>query len=580
MRNKLRVLSIGILLTAGFGLAACDTVEAKLPEAMQSDKILAIDGTIPHNEIEELFESVVPSNSTTASKVLDSLLVKLAKSYFGDFYVLRDFVENNKVSDIKSFVDNHARLQVTKDDGSRNSEAEVQGVVDLYEHLLIAIQKSFWSNVSSSSYTDRYFFVEKKFYDTQKAALYNLDEDYGEALEDDSHLTQLDGVKDYKNVDEYFGGLQGKDYLDVYNDYIERSILPDIYRKLIVENYLQRNNYSALGRSHARKVQTISLKNIDDASDATRNLITHYANYILEGNILEAEDKPASVSADDIEELSDLKFLSRLYDGLVDVNVDSVEADVATYLYAKANWSKASIDIDEDPQTEPIEYYPLTKLGKIYKDYSEITDTRWETSSSTDFTGSGAYTKRTGLMLKEREVFSKNAVNEGWYTSSGLSDLPSTLRSRLFKIQVANDVDSNYDSDFHVVLNKEMNYGMYVNGHYYLTPETYEASTAHPYVIYSDGSWVIVRVDEAVKGPKLVKESDSTTSYAYLYEKGLRGEDKATQNEIVWLVSDMIAGSDTYTKAARQEVIEAAKIVYHDQSVYDYFKSNFPDLFD
>ncbi|MCR5349064.1 MAG: hypothetical protein K6E59_05620 [Bacilli bacterium] len=596
MRNKLRILSIGLLLSGVFGLASCDTVKFALPEAIQSEHVLAVDEDIPHNEIQELFELVVPDDTSTASKVLDKLLLRLAESYFGTFYDTLD--NNNQVTgkglrtivtndeDIKTFVNDHSRFQITKSDGTRDTDKEVQGVKDFYNHLITAIEKSFWNNVTNSSYQDRYFFSEKKFYDAQKAAMYDLsnpvNQAYGDLLEDNDHLTQVVGGRNHEYVGDYFGGALFS-YLDVYKDYISRSILPNLYRKVIVENYLQRNNYSALGRSHARKVQTITLKNIDDAADATRNLITHYVSHILESTneaiIAYAQAANPGLSSEDIldsvDELRDLKFLSKLYAGIpeVDATYPEVALAVAEQIYADANWSSDTIVIDGDPEV----FYPLTTLGKIYKDYKEISDTRWETSSNTDFTGSGAYTKETGLMLKQREVISKTSVTEGWYTSSGLSELPSSLRSRLFKIQVANDVDSASDTTL-----RKMDYGWYVQGHYYLSQKgTKDSVSNYPYVVFDSGSssWVIVRVDEAVKGPKLSQDPESTTSYDYMAAQGLRNG-KETQNEIIWTISDMLADSDTYTKAARQEIIENAKISYHDQTVYDYFETNFPDLFD
>ena len=580
MRNKLKLLSVGLLLSSVFAMASCDTINFALPESIQSEKILNITDEIPHNEVQELFETLVPNDSTTASKVLDKLILRLAESYFGVFYDaedgtvkgLRSIVTSDE--QIKTFVESHARFQVKNADGTRNTAAEIQGVKDFYNHLLEAIQKKLWPSVTNSTYQDRCFFSEKKFYDAQKAAMYDLtnaiNKAYGLELEEADHLTQIIGGRNHKDVQLYFGDGD-KLYLDVYRDYITRSILPDVYRKFVVENYLKRNNYSALGRSHARKVQTISLKNLDESADATRNLVTHYANYILEGAILDDAAKPASIDETTIVNLRDLHFLSKLYAGLIDVEADTVEADAARFLYQKADWAPKLVDIDGDPTI----FYPLTTLGKIYKDYSELSDVRWETSSDTDFTGSGAYTKQTGLMLKEREIVSKTSVTEGWYSSSGLSELPSDIRSRLFKIQVANDVDT-----YHGTAKKTMDYGMYVEGSYYLTPETY-ASTAHPYVIFdsSSSSWVIVRVDEAVKGPKLSEDPTSVTSYDYMAKQGWR-DGKETQNEIVLAITNMLADSDTYTKAARQEIVEAAGITYHDQSVYDYFKSNFPDLFD
>lgn len=599
MQNKLKIFALSALLAA-FGLAACDTVEAKLPESIQSEPILNISETLPHNKIEDLFEKIVPGDSTTASKVLDELLYRFANSYFGDFYALRTMVEADDDAAIKQFVSSHERFYVFAADGTtHDEEAEIQGVKDFYAHLLKSIQKSFWANVNNSTYTNRYYFFEKKFYDAQRAALYDLENEvniaYGETLTN-SKKEAIDGMKDEEDVGDYFGnGLVS--YLDIYRDYITRSLLPDLYRKVIVENYIQRNNYGALGRSHARKVQTISLKNLDNAIDATRNLVTLYAETVLEATdeeIIEyAQEKDPTVDASDIDlaNARDLKFLSNLYAGSIDVNLDAESnssdkffAALAQHIYEDATWVSATIDLDEDG-VEEFTYYPLTTLGTIYEDYKKLTDVRWESSTAGDFTGSGAYTKETGLMLKVREVYSKNSATDGWFNSSGLSELPSDLRSRLFKIQVANEVDSNYtfdaEGDAIIKDNVKMDYGWYVQGSYYLTPETYEAGSKRPWLYFdsSSSSWVIVRVDEAVKGPKLTQSADSTANYNYLDNIGVR-LGKESQNQIVLVISDLIGDSDSYRKAARQEILKKADIKYHDQAVYDYFKTNFPDLFD
>ena len=589
MRNKLKILSVGLLLGT-FGLTACDDVNFALPEAVQSEKIIDVAEDIPHNEIQDLFEKVVPNNSTSASKVLDALLLRLAKSYYGEFYDngetkgLRSVVAAGD-AEIQKFVDANARFQIKKADGTRDNAAEIQGLKDFYAHILDAINDALWVNVSNSSYQVRYFFSEKKFYDNQKASLYNLDEAYGTALEDDDHLTQINGLLDKDAIGDFLGSA-AKSYLDVYQDYIERAVLPDIYRKVIVEKYLIENNYTSLGRSQARKVQTISLKNISEATDATRNLVFKYAQYVLEGTTESIQnDLAITVTEDELKGFRDLKFLSRLYDGLVDVDVDTTESKIAKAIYEQADWSSSTIDRDGDG-VDDITYYTLTSLGKIYDDYKKLSSVRWETSSDTDFTGSGAYTKETGLVLKEREAFSKNSATQGWYVSSvsSVGEMPSSLRTSLFSIKTANEVDNNYkvndDGSVTVNPNETKDNGVFVNGSYYLTPETY-GNTEHPYLIYDSSatSWTIVRVDEAVKGPKLSTNADSTASYTYLAGKGLRAG-KDSQNQIVWRIAGMIASGDSYVKAARQKIIEAANIKYHDQDVYDYFKSNFPDLFD
>ena len=47
-------------------------------------------------------------------------------------------------------------------------------------------------------------------------------------------------------------------------------------------------------------------------------------------------------------------------------------------------------------------------------------------------------------------------------------------------------------------------------------------------------------------------------------------------NEIVQLVAD----NETYKTLSKKHWLEEMNLKYHDQVVYDYFKSNFPDLFE
>ena len=98
--------------------------------------------------------------------------------------------------------------------------------------------------------------------------------------------------------------------------------------------------------------------------------------------------------------------------------------------------------------------------------------------------------------------------------------------------------------------------------------------------MYDDSSktWYIVRIDEAVKATKLVQDvEDSDSSYAKRPSDGSQGE---TLNQIVWNVADLIADGDSYKKAARQHYVEAMSMDFHDDDIYSYFETTFPDLFD
>ena len=49
---------------------------------------------------------------------------------------------------------------------------------------------------------------------------------------------------------------------------------------------------------------------------------------------------------------------------------------------------------------------------------------------------------------------------------------------------------------------------------------------------------------------------------------------------IVNEVCTIVADSESYRTLAKKHFLEEAKLKYHDTVIYDYFKSNFPELFD
>ena len=312
----------------------------------------------------------------------------------------------------------------------------------------------------------------------------------------------------------------------------------------MVEEYLIEKNYGSLGRSYARKVQYIALPDIESKDGAAQRLVRSYSKLVISKT---DDEIKAAVAGIEPASVRDLHFLDNLYKGLFEAG--SKEEAYANLIYAEAGFS-----------TEREE----TSWGKVNKDYKGLTDDRNKTGSTTDFTNSGAYTKEIGLELKRREIQATTKVTEGWYTSTGLSDLASSIKTRLFKISVANEVDS-------LTTGAKGNFGWNVQGSYYMIPETYESNEAYPYCMYDKDTttWYIVRVDEAVKAPKLSQTGDD--NYATM-GKNMR--------EIVLNVASLLSDTDSYKKAAKQYYVEKMAFSYHDQSVYNYFKSTFPDLFD
>ena len=600
LKSKLRVLTVGALMACALGLASCSDVEAKLPQDEQNAKILNVNETITHNELEDLYETIVPGDSSSAEKVLNELLLKLAYGRSGYFYNNGNHIGLSTIMAKKATMD-EASFQKAVVEWVNTEKAVrfqllgatdayiTQKVEDFYAHVMEAIQKAMWAHVTNSSYQDRGLFVESKFAKEQYANLY-LDKATYDLIESTGRETLVDGSHTYKDVEAYFGD----GYLTNYAKYLTINVLPDVYRKTLVEDYLIEDNYSSLGHSYARKVQYIALKESENDAMSTSKLVAAYAKRVLESDatamnaaIHDITGAPAEIVIDEAaaKAFRDFHYLDRLYNGTFDADVEAAESYLSRLIYQDAGLEVKNGTV----AGESVDYYPATKLGDVYDQYFKgQNDNRWNhTSTTLDFTGDGAYTRETGLLIEARKAFAANEVTEGWYTSSELSAVVSAFKDRLFKIQVANEVDSLDPAA--TIKNDSLSYGCYRQGNYYIIPETRESGDAHPYLYYdkSSSSWVILRVDEAVKGSKLARTSTynpevpgSVPSTYDDFAKAGRRNGKESQDQIVLTVAGLMASSETYAKAARQNVVKEAKIEYHDQSVYDYFKSTFPDLFD
>ena len=535
MENKFMKKTILTLLAATtIGLAGCSDAEAALPSSKQDEMILDIEN-IPNNNLQQIYEALVTSGDTNSEKILDNILYIYAKTLFGSFYDVKNDAGTVTEEGLFTIAGNDAKIAefIKTHSVYGTGEAGVKNCKAFIAHIKDSILNSFYSVITNSSYQKRSEFLEEKFYNAQASELFNL-------KKPSSFVTkQLDGNKTYKDAEEYFTDL----YV-TYQDYIEKSLLPTAFRKSLVEEYLIEKNYGSLGRSYARKVQYIALPDIESKDGAAQRLVRSYSKLVISKTDDEIKAKVAGIEPASVR---DLHFLDNLYKGLFETG--SKEEAYANLIYAEAGFST---DREE------------TSWGKVNKDYKGLTDDRNKTGSTTDFTNSGAYTKEIGLELKRREIQATTKVTEGWYTSTGLTDLASSIKTRLFKISVANEVDS-------LTTGAKGNFGWNVQDSYYMIPETYESNEAYPYCMYDKDTktWYIVRVDEAVKAPKLSQTGDD--NYASM-GKNMR--------EIVLNVASLLSDTDSYKKAAKQYYVEKMAFSYHDQSVYNYFKSTFPDLFD
>ena len=605
--NKLKKFLLIFAASATMALASCD-VDAEMTTAEKEAPIL-VNGdnsnpSIYNNEMQVIYDALISAGDTNSEKILNNILLKMAEFKYGSFYDGEDpllkLVEKSD-DDIYNFVTakGHSIYKIEGANDEETKKLTVANVKDFVNTLLVTIKKSFWSTVKNSSYQERNYFIEYLFYKAEKAELYDFSSVENEVVEEgqESKLDKIKAVRKlvnghdtYENVDRYFA----EDWINTYKDYIEQSILRSAYRKALVESYLISENYGVLGRSYARKVQYIAIKdeNSGDHLGSLYRLFQAYAKNILEvkdSDLKKAVNDFAGSevlsSEDDVSNFRDLRFLDSLYIGYFDEGEQKNDLYVvAQYVYKQAGFTydDGIIKNDKD-ESLSVPFYKETKYGKLILDYRKQSNDRWTSSeSSTDFTSSNTYTKETGLKIETDSIQTSNNVTQGWYTSSGLSDMASDLKTRLFKMNVANELDTapNYvngrdDNTYTTRLEAD--------GKYYLMPETYDdsGSDTTPYVLYDSSSttWYIVRIDDAVKASKLVKDGDNY--YDTVKDKTPANRaGSQTANQIVWEIAGLLGDSDTYKKAANQHYVEEAAISYHDDTVYDYFEKTFPDLFD
>lgn len=579
MLNKTKKVLLGLTsLLAVTAMAACDDVEVSLTKKDYDEQILTGDGAkLPNNNLGEIYDALVKSGDGNSEKVLNNVLLKIAEGRYGTFEELQAAA----ATDGSAWAASHKAFK----DG--------KAVKAFYNNILEKINHTFLGYTTSSSYTKNSRFFEERFYNTQKDALYKLGDVATADFKGNSGAgytgiqTNVSVAYNDKNgygTDEVKKFYQDN-YLTIYKDYIERNILPDLYKKALVQDYLISNNYIALGRSAARKVQYISLANNANYADSTQNLMNAYASLVLSGKStgLSAEKKQAI--ADHYGTTSkDLNFLADLYKGALTGWTGNL-LQAAKDVYAAANFT-------EIPSSEIAAFglldtyspvaYKETTYGGYLTDYAKIkVGNRYTNDSSVyaDFTGNGAHEANVGMEIKVQALTALDHTTEGWFNESSIGSLASTYKERLFKNVVATDVATPAEkaaADFKA--NAEKNYGSYVDGEYYLTREAYENNDtadfdATPILLKEkdSGTWYICRVDEAVKNSKL--RAGSADYYG--------GESNGDiLMEVEYQVSYMLADNTSYTKNSNQYYIKEAALSYHDQAVYDYFKKTFPDLFE
>lgn len=612
IRNNKKLLLVALL--GVMGLTACDNDVSSYPKG--GDILPPSQGqTVYHNELSDIYESI--RDGSLPSDVLDKLLYEYANTIFGRYSpqspsystnesiekTLKDVVENGDDAAKEEYVKNHKAFWPNATIPETPSDEQIATAVAKLEAIHSSVEsriaEALYNKISGGSYSEHNIFSERKFlaslfFDGKKVADFRDLEHDGKEMYNDLLYPEVEAEDVFDATKNPTGKpiLHKEYYYSDEHPYAIEENIESIYRDLLVEQYITDESYTTLGRSYARKVNVLSLT-IDTAN---KNDVPALVDYLVD-NIIAAKsgDQRLTVAANDrhgekaIEEL--YSTVTKIMNGLPEyfASADSLQYKIVKKLYDDSGKMLfgSPADLVANPETK---YLTSTAYGSLMKDYLKIKDkdlVTTDTAIESSFTGGGAYTVETGKGYKEDEIKLKSYTTNGWHLKNGgLSSLPESIRNRLFNLSVASALDSdklvdrtsndwNYDTE--MTTNK---YVAKVNNVYFLKAETVEDKESNRDLYFYDSSsstYYFVQIIEAVNPAKL--SVNGAGRYAELYKDGENNND-ILQETIAREVCEQVAKISSYNGLAKDHWLKQMALEYHDTAIYDYFKENYPDLFD
>lgn len=600
---------LGILTLAAVPLilTSCgdDTIYPDL-----SDEITVSDNSfLTKDDLVYIYEKL-HDESSTGSEVRDLILRKYAQSFIGDFelteageIVLNGYDDKTTDSDKLAYVKNHEVYWSKEETSTGSNIYEAKEPTELTDEIKTRIEnvkalvkekvvETIFDEANTSTYKVNNYFYEYKFarakFETSKIT------GFAEDLSDPDNVVNIydkkweaDYVKGSTASDFPFtNGILidnsiGKDDIDsiigtsnntgvcmlhlgLYADYINREVIPTIMDTLLVEQYILDRQYTTLSRTQARHVNYISISTDTSNVNSARRLIEAFVNSYISGN---NEDSSINFSV-----LQDA-WIGNVFD--LDTN-ESINAD-AIELLEKANFelienhNQTNENLyDGSVNTTYIDgkqytFYKDTKYGDLMENYAKINKNAKDSDSNTQkstFTNSGAYSYEKGLKIQYDTLKTNDYIVFDWGTSdSGLSDLPSAIKTNLFKYNVSVDTPTNKDNF------TQSDYVVKEGSHYFLKKQDAQSGQLIDSIVLRDSStFYIVEITDAISQSKLALNSDSYSV--------------SDREAIARDIGYTLASNDTYTSSAYLYYLEQLDIQYHDQSIYDYMLDAYPDLFE
>lgn len=602
---------IPLLLLGTFAFTSCNSDTIVGRPSWVDDPIVEGDD-LKDNKLKDLYDAIKGLGDTN-SNLLNKILFEISVKKLGSYENLYKFGHPTTIEDkegLKAFLNGEGKVykcldtdKIVEKDGNDVKEALTEDeILEISQHNIAAqynrikeeLYKKIYDEISGGSYNDDKSFFESRYVQSIKKELYDVDVT-GVTLKDDNLMFAKKADVEDETYEQYvkrYVSITEDDILTnkIYKDYLTRKFLPDIYRTLLIENYVKDERFSALGRSYARKVNIITVPNGgSDYKLKVEALFDNFAkNYIIEKQT----------------ETYDFSYIENAMNGLVTIDNPN---DPSYKLLNDANFPQVYLDdvhplvwgFQDKYNDQAVSSYVFkgTKLGDLVEKYKKIYDLKYteaETEKAypgcnfsitpkrekkdeaetayNDLTNNCTYPLERGLKIKEREIITTTYTKSGWFLKNGgLTDLNATFRDRLFNIQTSNIVDSNKDYE-------AGDFVKYYNGKAFLTTKTQSTSGEEGLIVLNDDSnLMICEIEDAVKTSKLSTDKYADGSYLHLGNKGVEGINR--YNDIARDIIKQVATGDTYKKSANEYYLILSNIVINDQAVFDYIKSQYPELF-
>lgn len=592
---KKRNLSLLLLASASLLMTSCNKISAELrnPNDAVVTDISGATVQVEGNKLKEIYDAI-KNGSNYTSAVNELVKEGLSEAYIGKYYLDQDGeiqiegVDFSSNDSILEFIKEHkfywnwvdTGSSVTyEDEPSSSNISDYKARLESYKELVMKeIVSSIYSQAVTATYMKNNRFYEILFAKYIYEQLYPVTDADGNSInaeifydtpdyknESNKDISEDNGftfgklvTRDYDPEKDYKAIISGDTqllHLEHYVEYINEKIVPDIIQTLLTQSYIYEKQYLSIGKTQSRKLNFIALpdNSSKDAEEMLREYVETYLSKETEKNV----DYTPVIDAwngvhGELEE--DAKYLA---DTVFGDEIEKIDSKYSCYIDGKS--------------AADYPYYDGSKYGDLIKDYSKLTNNPETNDVSTysNYTSIDGitYTPSEGLEKLVENLSVTSYVTNEWGTSSTFSISDSTMTNRLFSYGLATEFETATDPDTSFIVDGYYLKQFQKGGPVFLKKESY-SNPIDSIIWSSSDTYYIVEIVDQISPDTFA--TDSSTTQDQLEE---------IESYAIELGYD-VAKAGSFTSAALIYYLKQSNINYHDQDVYDYFETNYSDLFD